>query len=112
MTTPDAEPTTKEERDDMLKRRGKHTDRLLYGPKTMMGRLIADVEWLREQVERATMTDPRLCEALARALREAGLVIEALTGSETHPGTKALARWDEVVRSLHTGEEKIDGCRC
>ena len=38
------EPTTKTERDDMLKRRGKHTGRLLYGPKTMMGRLIREVE--------------------------------------------------------------------
>lgn len=41
-----AEPTTKAERAELLKRRGKHTGRLLYGPKTMMGRLCADVKRL------------------------------------------------------------------
>ena len=46
------EPTTVEERDDLLKRRGKHTGRLLYGPKTMMGRLIADVKRLEAEVKR------------------------------------------------------------
>ena len=43
-----SEPTTKAEREDTLKRRGKHTSRLLYGPRTMMGRLIGQVEALEK----------------------------------------------------------------
>ena len=44
-----SEPTTKAERETWLKRLGKHTDRLLYGPQTMMGRLIDDVERLEAE---------------------------------------------------------------
>ena len=47
-----SEPTTKAEREMWLKRLGKHTDRLLYGPQTMMGRLIDDVERLEAEVKR------------------------------------------------------------
>ena len=47
-----SEPTTKAERETWLKRLGKHTDRLLYGPQTMMGRLIDDVERLEAEVKR------------------------------------------------------------
>ena len=62
-----SEPTTKAERDELLKRRGKHTDRLLYGPQTMMGRLARDVERLEAEVERRRETLERQRPILRQA---------------------------------------------
>ncbi len=61
-------------------------------------------QWRRDKavraLEKAAPTLATVGLELARALREAGLVIETLTGSTTHPGTPALARWDALTAEL------------